>query len=67
MLTARTAAMVQPFEKPLEQLSRVALAKEPLACGSFVGISGAQWCFVVTRATDAPRRDWENINGNKAP
>ena len=42
VLTARTAAMVHPFEQPLEQLSRVALAKEPLACGIFVGIIGAQ-------------------------
>ena len=25
-------------------------------CGTFVGLCDAQWCFVVTTATDAPRR-----------
>jgi hypothetical protein len=25
-------------------------------CGTFAGLCDAQWCFVVTTATDAPRR-----------
>lgn len=36
-----------------DRFARVVLPNEPLVCGNFAGISGAQWCFVVTIATDA--------------
>ena len=39
---------------------------KPLVCGNFVSIRSAQRCFVVTNATDAPRRVYGNINRNKA-
>lgn len=37
---------------------------EPLVCGNFVSIRSAQRCFVVTNATDAPRRVYGNIIRN---
>ena len=54
-----------PLRRGAGSLSPFCPRREPLVCGNFVGIGGAQSCFVVTIATDALRRVYRNINRNK--
>jgi hypothetical protein len=59
-------ATIPSFGNMPKCISAVCRRKEPLVCGSFVGVSAAQSCFVVTNATDALRQVYEIINRNKA-